>query len=758
MENPYRPGTIVSARGREWIVLPPREADVLRLRPLTTAQGDEVGLFLPLEGERVRPARFVDPQPVSGGDATGIMTLFDAARLSLRSGAGPFRSLGHISVVPRPYQFVPLIMALRQSPVRLLIADDVGVGKTIEAAMIARELLDRGLARRLAVLCPAHLCDQWERALREKFAIETVLVQPSQIRRLERDLPRPDMSIYEHYPNFVASIDFVKSKSQRDRFLARAPDLVIVDEAHASARPRGTASGAEHQRYELLRDLARDPNRHILLVTATPHSGIEESFRSLLGLLDPAFDRDPVQLLDQDGLVPYLVQRRRRDVEKWLGSETPFPERKSEEARYELSRAYQSLFVDVLDYCRDSLEDGRGLRAAQQRVRHWAAIAILRSLLSSPDAAAMVLANRAGKLGPEQADESENSTEIDDAYRPQVLDLFADEELADYAPTGPVDQAERIGIDYDRRRLRAFGACARALAGPKEDRKLARLVEILRDLLHVGCRPIVFCRFIPTAHYVTEQLRKLLAREFPGIHIEPVTGDIGDDERKEKIAELAGSERRILVATDCLSEGIDLQEYFDAVVHYDLPWNPNRLEQREGRVDRFGQPKREVRTVLLYGTNNQVDQVVLDVLIRKATAIRRSLGIAVPVPIDPEGVIETVVDNVLLSRVPREQQLELALSTPDVSRLHAAWDEAAKREQRQRERRRDRGIRRDRRPAGACSRRLRQHPARPGPAAARRGSAFHRRPIVPAPILRRSDRRRPPARWRSRRALGARRI
>jgi len=298
MENQYRPGSIVHARGREWIVLPAREPEVLRLRPLTTAQGEEVGLFLPLEGERVRPAHFADPAPESGGDATGIMTLFDAARLSLRSGAGPFRSLGHISVVPRPYQFVRLIMALRQSRVRLLIADDVGVGKTIEAAMIARELLDRGLVRWLAVLCPAHLCDQWERA-REKFAIEAVLVQPSQLRRLERNLPRPDISIYQHYPNLVASIDFVKSTPQRDRFLADAPDLVIVDEAHASARPRGTASGVEHQRYELLRDLARDPNRQILLVTATPHSGIEESFRSLLGLLDASFDRDPAETLDR---------------------------------------------------------------------------------------------------------------------------------------------------------------------------------------------------------------------------------------------------------------------------------------------------------------------------------------------------------------------------------------------------------------------------------------------------------------------------
>jgi len=703
MESPYRAGTIVHARGREWIVLPPREPEVLRLRPLTTAQGEEVGLFLPLEGERVRLARFGDPGPTAGGDATGIMTLFDAARLSLRSGAGPFRSLGHISVVPRPYQFVPLIMSLRQSPVRLLIADDVGVGKTIEAAMIARELLDRGLARRLAVLCPAHLCDQWERALREKFGIEAVLVQPAQMRRLERGLPRQDISVYQHYPNVVASIDFVKSSSQRDRFLAAVPDLVIVDEAHAAARPRGTASGAEHQRYELLRNLARDPDRHIVLVTATPHSGIEESFRSLLGLLDPGFDRDPVEPLDREALVPSLVQRRRRDVEKWLGSETPFPERKAEEARYELSRAYQSLFADVLDYCRDSLEDSRGLRAPQQRVRHWAAIAILRSLLSSPDAAAMVLGNRAAKLGDDPRGDgespadagSESGAEVDETYRPQVLDLFGDEEAADYAPTGPVDQAERIGIDYDRRRLKRLGERARSLAGPKEDWKLRELIEILRRLLREGHHPIVFCRFIPTAGYVADQLRKLIGRELKDLHVEAVTGDLGDDERKEIIGELSMSPRRVLVATDCLSEGIDLQEHFDAVVHYDLPWNPNRLEQREGRVDRFGQPKREVRTVLLYGTNNQVDQVVLDVLIRKATTIRKSLGIAVPVPVDPEQVMETVVDNVLLARVPRERQLELALSTPDVSRLHAAWDEAAEREKRERGFFAQRGIKPD---------------------------------------------------------------
>jgi superfamily II DNA/RNA helicase len=133
-----------------------------------------------------------------------------------------------------------------------------------------------------------------------------------------------------------------------------------------------------------------------------------------------------------------------------------------------------------------------------------------------------------------------------------------------------------------------------------------------------------------------------------------------------------------------LSEGVNLQDHFDAVIHYDLPWNPNRLEQREGRVDRFGQPKEDVKSVLIYGANNPVDQVVLDVLIRKARKIRRDLGIAVPVPVQAEQVIQTVVDNVLLRRREQAVQLELALSTPDASRLHEAWDAAAEREKRQR--------------------------------------------------------------------------
>ena len=139
-------GDVVRCRNREWVVLPPQEEDVYLLRPLSGLEDEIAGIhkdLAKLNIDPIEPSEFPRPDPKRAGDAAGVALLFNAARLLLRDGAGPFRSLGRIGVRPRPYQFVPLLMALRQDPVRLLIADDVGIGKTIEALLIARELLGR---------------------------------------------------------------------------------------------------------------------------------------------------------------------------------------------------------------------------------------------------------------------------------------------------------------------------------------------------------------------------------------------------------------------------------------------------------------------------------------------------------------------------------------------------------------------------------------------------------------------------------------
>lgn len=178
-------GSLVRARGREWVVLPGTTPDFLLLQPLGGSSDDVTGVF-PDEG--VEPATFPPPDRADLGDAAATGLLRTALRVGFTSSAGPFRSLAGLSVSPRSYQYVPLLMALRQDPVRLLLCDDVGIGKTVEAGLIAAELLAQGSARRLAVLCSPALAEQWQRELREKFGIDAALVLAGTVRGLERGL------------------------------------------------------------------------------------------------------------------------------------------------------------------------------------------------------------------------------------------------------------------------------------------------------------------------------------------------------------------------------------------------------------------------------------------------------------------------------------------------------------------------------------------------------------------------------------------
>ena len=315
----FPPGALVRARGREWIVLPGSSPDRLRLRPLSGSEADVAVVSPRLEAvhDPVVAANFPPPSVAQAASHEDALLLRDALLMSLRRGAGPFRSFGHLAFQPRAYQLVPLLMALKQEVVRLLIADDVGIGKTIEAGMIARELMDRGEIKRFAVLCPPHLVEQWVQELDERFHIKAVAVTAASAARLERGLPVTD-NIFTVHPHTVVSLDFIKSDRRRGDFATRCPELVIVDEAHTCA---GNGAG-RHQRYDLLRLLAADAERHMLFLTATPHSGDEASFNNLLGLLHPDF----LQLATLAGtardalrarLALHFVQRRRPDIAEW---------------------------------------------------------------------------------------------------------------------------------------------------------------------------------------------------------------------------------------------------------------------------------------------------------------------------------------------------------------------------------------------------------------------------------------------------------
>src|SRR5690606_19428279 len=192
--------------GREWIVLSGSDAEVLRVRPVSGSEEDQTYIHTALEAAPITDASFPRPEPSQKAGHDAALLLRDALVLSLRRGAGPCRSLGQIAIEPRAYQLVPLPMALKHDPLRLLIAVDVGIGKSIEAALIARELLDRGDVERFAVLCPPHLVDQWVTELEGRFHLRPVAVTAASAARLERNLP-PSESIFTAHPHTVVSLD-----------------------------------------------------------------------------------------------------------------------------------------------------------------------------------------------------------------------------------------------------------------------------------------------------------------------------------------------------------------------------------------------------------------------------------------------------------------------------------------------------------------------------------------------------------------------
>lgn len=654
MSTTFAPGSLVRARDREWVVQPGSDDRLLLLAPTGGADNETVGILADLE--QVEEATFPWPTPADLGSARTARLLRDAVRAGFRSTAGPFRSLASIAVEPRPYQFVPLMMSMKIDPVRLLIADAVGIGKTIESLLIARELLASGRATGLSVVCPRHLVDQWLDEMSRWFHLEGIKVVPSTARRLERRLPA-DRSLFDEHPVTAVSLDFIKSERRRHEFSRVAPDLIIVDEAHLCSHDPNSRS-ARHYRHELLKDVANTPThdgrrRHMLMATATPHSGKDGAFRSLLTVLNPDLEHlddadEHLTDADRDVVHEHFVQRKRGDIRHYLGTETNLPEREqlpSEQGGYSITDESRDVIRDVHSWVRRALADADDHQT--RTARRWTIVGLLRALASSPAAAAATLRRRAATA------QTDDGPQVTDDVRNSVVDTDEGNDDSDEVPGTLVDDE-----DDQAEQLAAFADRVAALKGPDHDAKLTHATRLVRKLLDDGFNPIVFCRFIDTATYVADHLRDALPDR---VAVAAVHGNIPADVRPDRVKDLTASDQRVLVATNCLSEGINLQTMFRAVVHYDLPWSPTKLEQREGRVDRFGQPHDPVRIATIYGRDLHIDQAVIEVLLKKHHRIHSELGVKIPIPASSADVIESLFDR--LVDVPSEQ-------------LRIDWDES----------------------------------------------------------------------------------
>ena len=428
------------------------------------------------------------------------------------------------------------------------------------------------------------------------------------------------------------------------------PELVIVDEAHTCVAPASVAKSSQaHLRYALLRKLADDPDRHLLLLTATPHSGDDAAWQSLIGLLDDRLAEPPADLSGRDRendrklLAGFMIQRQRADIREYLHEDTQFPEREVTETSYRLTPAYRALFDEVVAFAREQVADPK-LSSVHQRVRWWSAIALPRCLASSPAAAEQTLLNRSTLTAADSTDE------VDEFAESRVLDTDLDDTTeGEDAALGSDTTHPDTTTGKTRRRLRELAATAAALKGPKTDAKLKRLTPLINDLLARGYHPIIFCRYIPNRRLP----RRTPARR-PGFQEPPPAdrgrhrdaaprGTRGPRRRPHRPRRAAAADRHRLPVGGHQPAGR---------LHRGGPLRPG-LEPHPPRTARgprrpFGQNADTVRTVTYYGEDNGIDGIVLQVLIRRHENIRRSTGVSVPVPVDSTTVMKAIWESLLL--------------------------------------------------------------------------------------------------------------
>ena len=568
----------------------------------------------------------------------------------------PIASPFHGSVRVEDYQLVPLLKALRMPRVNLLIADDVGLGKTIEAGLILTELLLRRRIQRVLVLTPASLRQQWRDELWEKFALRFEIVDRQGTERLKRRLGM-DANPWRSFSRIVASYHYLRQPDVREQFLAACQtpegsphlpwDLLIVDECHnLMPSPFGEDS-------ELCRTLRLVAPRfeHRLFLSATPHNGHTRSFTGLLEMLDPVrFTRTSEMTAAMRGRIDDVVVRRlKREINAGGNRETPSAPRFSnrlppqavslpeESLEIELARAFDGFRAAI----RSLVTSGT---KRQRRAGTFAVEVLGKRLLSCPAAFAESWHRARQGFADQTASEAE-MTAAEQAWRQETGDDRETQQREATAATVVGAWLKNFAADVSREIGRIensildlgfnFDVESPPITDqtPVADTRFDALIELIERLLRTEDdfradeRLIVFTEYKTTLDYLVRRLRERYPKERV-LTLFGAGGAEGMNDAERDTVKAAFNDPdtavRILVATDAASEGLNLHRTARYLLHYDCPWNPSRLEQRNGRLDRYGQG-RDV-TVHHFVSNADPDLRFLDHVIRKADEIREDLG------------------------------------------------------------------------------------------------------------------------------------
>lgn len=633
----FKTGQIVEIRKRLWRI------DSIYKNELTATSIDSINNFqkrfyAPLEDIKLADTKLPSFDKI--GELSKQKLLINAYRISLIHGSSPLLSLQRSTVIPVNFQLVPVVMALNSPRVRLLIADDVGLGKTIEAGLIINELIARQLVRRILIICPANLREQWQEALSIFFKLDFEIISSLHRKYLEKSLPI-GLSPWEYFPKLITSVDYAKTKANKNEILNHDWDLVLIDEAHLCARPHLSSNySITMQRWELLKAIY-PKTKHLLLLTATPHNGYTDSFSSLIKALDMQADSENnLNFINREKAKKHVCQRRRIDVEEWLADEgsnfNPFPKRDKKEIHIKSLSNHEVKIYKKLNYYGQEimkLIDVKNVRyIAQFTILHF-----LKRSLSSPYALKKSLINRINKLKiindePELKinDIRTLITEIDN-----FENITSEEAYLRFEGTTISQQVSELEIKI---LTEIYNEVIKIK--PSNDTKYIKLIkEIVPELFNYANKIIIFTRYKDTLNYLQTNLEK----DTPNTKILSIFGEMNAAQRKEVFSKFEEAKKAILIATDCISEGMNLQYLCSQIIHYELPWNPNRLEQRNGRVDRFGQPEKEVhlRTIIVDGT---LDENILEKIIERSDHIREEFGFSPPFFNNENDIIKYLVN------------------------------------------------------------------------------------------------------------------